>query len=184
MESLKLAGKLLIVPNAAGTALQFLCKQTLADEQPAPIPGSNNNTPFASVNYAGSAANGYIAYDFNDSNTMANPQLSQDSIANTPVIWRASIQDEDNFWIPDTVTVADIDLYNITQQKNTATLAAVGFPNYDQAYRAIRTKQSETYMGNPTGNKNGTWRWSIQSTFRGLHSIWGCWCASAQTALT
>lgn len=167
IEGLKIAGKLLIVPSSVlGTGLKFLCKQGLADQQPSPMPGSNDNTPHTSTWQGGGTSVGYVAYAFDDSNIISARSMS-DKAASTPCLFTAAIQDEDNDYIQDTVTVADNECFNRIQMKNTAAINGIGFPNYDQAYRVIKTKMAETYRGNPTGLPAGTIRWAIQSTFRG-----------------
>lgn len=179
VDGLKIAGRVLIVPNAQGTALRMVCKETLCEQQPNPVPGSNRNTPIASFratdNPTGSpTGTGYSAYHFDESNCLAGSiSFLQDPIASTPVSVTAEIVDEDNDYIEGRVTVADPIAADRIQQTVEATLPVLGFPNFDQAYRGLQVYQAERFRGNPRHDSGGTLRIQLSTTFRALHLAQG-----------
>jgi hypothetical protein len=179
IQSLMIAGNLMIVPNPTGTGFQFKPKLGLCDSQPNWVTGSNNNTGYPSYRITDNpngapTGTGFFAYDFNDTNILAGSvKVTQDTIARQPTVWQTNIQDEDNQYTPDSVSIANLDLYSITQQKNTATYNVAGLPNYDQAYRVIESKMAETSQGNPRKDNKGTWVISWDTTFLASHLTLG-----------
>lgn len=171
IEGLKIAGKLMIGRTQDGTKIKFVCKQTLADQQSTPIIGSNDrDTQYASVHADGSGGYGHAAYVFDESTYLKNSvRIMQDTVANTPTVLQATIQDEEDDYSPQTVTIADPNAYARIQQKTASTINAIGLANYDQAYRALKTRQAELFYGNPRGDSGGTWRIQLRSTHRVAH---------------
>jgi hypothetical protein len=175
VEALKIAGRVRLLPNAAGTAIRFVSSQTLCQQQPSPVPGSNYNTPIASFrvtdNPAGSPTGiGYSAYHFSEATYLqGSVQIVQDPIAQTPVTITAEINDEDNDFIQDRIHISDPVAYDRLQQEVETNFPAIGFPNYDQAYRSIQCYQAERYRGNRRGDSGGTVRIQLTSTFRAVH---------------
>ena len=165
------------VPNAAG-ALTLTIKQTLADQQPAPIPGSNYNTPIASVAGSGGGTQyGYAAYLFNESNVIRDnegkgkPKFNIDQRPNPdlPALVAVNWQDEDNTFVVDSLTVDDLPSLQRVSQNTTAAAPAEGFANYDQVRRIINTWFAENSHGNPRGDAGGTYQVTLTSTFKGVH---------------
>jgi hypothetical protein len=189
VEALKIAGRVLLVPNADGTNIKFLCKQTLCEQQPNPVSGSNRNTPIASFratdNPAGSPTGvGYSAYHFDESTCVKGSiRILQDGIANTPITITAEINDEDNDFIQDRITVGDPVAYDRTLQEVETVLPVMGLPNYDQAYRAITCYQGERFRGNRRNDSGGTLRIEFTSTFRAVHLNQGDIVTFANTQL-
>ena len=175
IEGLKIAGKLMLVPNASGSAILFWPKLPLADQHPNPVTGSNDSTLYVGYHLTDTAGSpsghGYSAYTFDDTNVIDNSvQILQDPIASQPTVFKASIQDEDNSWIADTVTFENTARIDRVNQRVTSTVNAIGLPNLDQALRCLATKAAETSYGNPANDPSrGTICIQFQTTFRGVH---------------
>ena len=175
VNGIKDAARLMVVPNVNGSALRMVAKQTLSAQQPSPVLGSNTSTGYPSYKLTDDPTSsptgvGYFAYSFDETNiNVGTIKLMQSQIADQPDVLVASIQDEDNDWTPDTVTNGDDVAYNRILRKIQSTFPALGLPNYDQANRALETKQFELYRGNPRGDSGGTWQISFDASFRCLH---------------
>jgi hypothetical protein len=179
IESLKLTGDLMILQNPNGSGFRFVARQSLADQQPGPNPDSNDLAAYPSYraqdNPNGSpTGNGYPAYSFDDTNILpGSVNISQDTLAKQPTVWQANIQDEDNSWTPDSVREANLDLYAISQENSIATYNAAGLPNYDQAYRVIKTKMAEVSQGNPRKDNKGSWILTWETNAQANHLCTG-----------
>jgi hypothetical protein len=179
VEGLKLAGRLMIVPDITGQKLRFVCRQGLADQQQFPVSGSNDNHGYSSYrrtdNSNGSpTGTGYVAYSFDESNIIRNSlKITSPSIQTLPVVMRATLQDEDNNWNPDTISVASVAAYDKVKQKAEASIGALGLPNYDQAYRVGNSKLAELWTGNERGDWTGSKVIQFSTSFRGIHLTLG-----------
>jgi hypothetical protein len=135
--------------------LQVLIRKTLADQQPAPIPSSNSQTPIASVTATGASANGYVAYAFDESNIKwvnGAPSLtfSQRQNNDTPNRVTATFQDEDASFVTDTLSLLDQDdVTRLGNQTIKGNLTAEGFLNFDTAFRLLESMLAEQFRGNP-----------------------------------
>lgn len=164
--------------------LTLAIKQTLADQQPSPVYGSNDNTPRSSATGAGAAATGYVAYAFNESNILRKSDkvnapstfaIEQRGIYDTPNEVSISFQDEEFQYSNDSLTIDDTQHISRSGQTIGGSIATEGLQNFDQAARCIQTQLAEQFRGNPrTGNNGvndpgGTWTINFQCSYRGVH---------------
>ncbi len=163
------------VPNAGG-ALTLIVKQTLADQQPTLPLGSNYPTPIASVHGAGGAGTGYAAYSFNESDIIRDDEgrgkpkftITQRPNPDLPALASVNWQDEDNTYVVDSLTLADLPALQRVSQNTTAAAPADGFANYDQVRRIINTWFAENAWGNPRGDPGGTLQVQMTTTFKSV----------------
>ncbi len=187
-------GKAILLPNLGFSndsnagRLQIFIYQTLADQQPNPIAGSNYNLPVASFKADQSPANGYVAYKFDSSNVarkgpdQRSPltfRIQQRPISDTPNKLSVSFQDEDYYYNNDGLLIDDSsDISRINQEVGSGT-SLEGIPNWDQGKRALQTMFFNAYRGNPrTGfngqnDSGGTWIAEFETTFRAIHLVIG-----------
>lgn len=160
--------------------LQLIIKQTLADQQPTPVPGSNNNTPILSANAAGNPAYGYAAYSFTPSDILRTGpdrdspttfRIEQRPISDTPNRLGLQLQDEDFFYAADTLSIVDSEDVARAGQQVVGSIAAEGIVNFDQGKRVIQSQFGEQFRGNPRpGNDSGgTWILEFETSFKGIH---------------
>lgn len=169
IEGLKINGRLLIVPDQNGN-IRFQAKQTVADQQWYSPLGSNDSAGYPSVHKEGGPATGYSAYTFDVSNIIENTaRLTVDPIAQLPNVLTCSLTDSDNSFIPDSVSVADLDAFNRVGKKVPSTIQALGFLWADSCYRSARTRLAETWRANPTKNATGSYKFQFQTTVRAAH---------------
>lgn len=176
-----------IAPDSQGL-MQLYVDQTLADQQPLPIPGSNDNTPWPSATAAGAVDNvvGYVAYHFDEStilregpqrNSPSTFKLEQRSNADTPNILGVDFQDEDYSYTTDTLSMSDSEAIGRSLQQTTGGVAAEGIVNFDQGKRVIETQFATQYRGNPRSgavlstlnDSGGTWIATFDASFRASH---------------
>jgi hypothetical protein len=163
------------VPNSGG-ALTLVVKQTLADQQPTLPDGSNYSTAVASVHADGTAGNGYVAYAFDESNIIRDNEgrgkpkfnIVQRANSDLPALVTVNWQDEDNQYVVDSLTVADLPALQRVSQNTTAAPPAEGFANYDQVRRIVNTWFAENAWGNPRNDPGGTFQVQITTTFKGV----------------
>jgi len=130
--------------------LELLPESTLAIQQATKPAGSN----------AQSALNGgWPAYEFGDGTYGTSGILRTDNGEPSIRIWsrstadtpnRASVEFQDAFneYQQDSISLADVDDVVSAGQEVTATLAALGIPNMDQAARAVRRFLDKSVRGN------------------------------------
>ena len=162
-----------LVPSPSGK-LALHIKRTLADQQPAPIPGSNHNAPITSKRADGTPANGYVAYHFTPSNIVrrdgrAQITITQRANQDAPNKLSLTFQDEENGWALDSVTVIDTEAVERAGQEVAGAIPVDGICNYDQARRVLSTMLAETHRGNGRGDAGGTIEFEVETTFRGVH---------------
>lgn len=176
-----LAGyKALLRPNKTDGKLELLIKKTLADQQPAPIAGSNYDEPVISANAAEEEADGYVAYHFNESNILRvdgvpSLRIEQRPITDTPNRLACAFQDQDYFFTNDTLVKIDLEDVGRAKQEVAGSVAVEGVVNWDQAARAIETTFAENFRANPRSGANGkndtggSWMFEWVSTARAVH---------------
>ena len=165
--------------------LQLRIRKTLADQQPAPIPGSNDTDPVPSLHAeslpsAIGAGTGYYAFRFDES-TIAregdrpdgNIQISMVPSANsqTPNEILIGFQDTANQYVQDSLTqlepmsAARCGGTPLGGQPGSAnvpeTMNVRGVNNFDQAYRIANRYLWEQNYGNEIGDARGTRRFVI-----------------------
>jgi hypothetical protein len=128
--------------------IQLNAEDTLANQQP---------TQSASSNSTAELNGGWPAYEFGDdafsgivrsANGTPSLTVTSQSIANTPNQYTVEFQDEFNDYQQDSLSLVDIDDVVLTGQQVTATLTALGLPNFDQANRAAALQLYKSVNGN------------------------------------
>jgi len=130
--------------------LELLPESTLAVQQATKPTGSNAQSALLG---------GWPAYEFGDGtnglsgvlrreNGEPSLRVSSRSTADTPN--RASVEFQDSFneYQQDSISLADVDDVVTAGQEVSATLAALGLPNMDQAARAVRRFLDKSVLGN------------------------------------
>lgn len=177
------AAKATVVPGNDGL-LALVFKQTLGDQQPDPVLGSNYNTPVDSVDGTGAGKNGYFAYHFNESNILRQgPErdspttliIRQRSTRDCPNKVNVPFQDEDYSYAADSITIVDPEDTGRTGITVNGGVRAEGVVNVDQAKRIIESQLAEQYRGNPRTGINaandtgGTWIAHFETNFKAIY---------------
>ena len=156
--------------------IQIDQEETLGDQQPAPIPGSNDTDPYPSIDAAGQSKSGYVAYHFDESSyrLKGSPgtstfELVQTVIAETPNVINVSFQDADNEYFPDSITSRDTrDIQRAKREVDTQ-LVITGIQTYDQAKRIMASTFAKLNSGNPNGDSRGTLKFDFETTIKASH---------------
>jgi hypothetical protein len=175
-----LANAILGIRNCAGLMLginpntgkiRCFVKQTLADQQPGTVTGSNYNTAVVSKHADGTAGNGYLAYLFDAGSIEKGTfKLTTRSMNDTPNRVSAQFQDENNDWQTDSISTIDPDAYVASgNQEIDVPLNIIGPPNFDQFTRRSNMELSEALRGNPRDDAGGTLYPEFSSTVKASH---------------
>lgn len=162
---------LLLVPNSASGLLQVFIEGTLADQQPSPVAGSNDNTPVASVQADGTAANGYYAYVFTEAD-IESGSLSVSTLDTVDVPNKVfmQFQDENNQWQTDSISIIDPDAYAAAgNQEIDSQTSILGICNFDQAQRRGNVILAKGNRGNDRDDADGTEILDFVTTMKGIH---------------
>jgi hypothetical protein len=128
--------------------VQLNGEDTLANQQPTKPPGSNSTETLNG---------GWPAYEFGDntfsgilrnSGGVSSLTVSSSSTASTPNHYTIEFQDEFNDFQQDSLSLLAIDDFVATGQDVTASLTALGLPNFDQANRATTLQLYKSVYGN------------------------------------
>jgi hypothetical protein len=149
IRGLRTASRLYLTYGGGGV-LQVNVENSIALQQPGHSTWSNSTD---------SLDGGWPAYEFGDGTTGVSGILrkstgepsvvvSSRSIADTPNSLSIDFQDAMNSYQQDSYTVVDPDDVSLTGQQVTATLMAIGLPNYDQAARMLKFNLDKTLSGN------------------------------------
>lgn len=186
VRSIRNSARMLLIPNNDNGKLGPLIKQTLAAQQPAPVTGSNDPAPIASKLADGSAANGYVAYRFDESNIIRRSgrstlNVAQRSNSDTPNRISITYQDSDNDYAQDSLTVVETDaLTRNSNQEVGGNFPLEGVISFDHGRRLIGTYLAETLRGNPrnfpAGDAGGTLIFEFETTFKAVHLWMGALC--------
>jgi hypothetical protein len=171
LTALRNSANLMIGPNATTGLIQCFVRKTLADQQPAPITGSNDTTPRASVTAAGGAATGFFAYYFDSTNIEPGSfKITSTRIEATPNTINFPFQDEENDYQQDSLTEVDKDSYAYSgNQEISVPIPINGVPNFDQATRVANTQLGEALYGNQRDDAGGTLYFEFSCNQRVLH---------------
>lgn len=177
IRSLRQAHGLLLVPEHLTGKLHLYVKQTLADQQPATISGSNYDTAVSSKTAAGVVTNGYMAYRFDAASILRSDlpislkELSRAS-ADSPNRLSVTFQDRTNDYATSNLSVVDSDdAGRLEGQEIAGGLAATpdGLTSYADAMRAARVSMAEIHRGNTAADTRGTRVFEWDTTVRGSH---------------
>jgi hypothetical protein len=130
--------------------LELFPESTLATQNPSKPAGSNAQTALLG---------GWPAYEFGDGTYGSSGILRRDNGEPSLKIWsrgtadtpnRASVEFQDAFneYQQDSISLANVDDVVLAGQEVSATLAALGIPNMDQAARAVRRYLDKAVRGN------------------------------------
>ena len=133
-----------------GGLLQAKVENTIALEKPSPQAWSNSSE---------SLNGGWPSYEFGDgsngfsgimrkANGAASVVLTSRSIADTPNCMSVEFQDALNGYQQDSYEMVDPDDVALTGQTTSATLMALGLPQYDQASRILKFNLDKSILGN------------------------------------
>lgn len=155
--------------------LRVAVKQTLAEQQPAPIPGSNYVTAVASVDASGNAKTGYVAYHFNggsirrDESGRSSLKVTRTQNTSSPNRISFAFQDRDNQYQQDALNEVDsADIARSTCEYDSS-ISVYGPNTFDQAMRIAATYIGEIHRGNPAFDTRGTIHIEFDTTFRAEH---------------
>lgn len=168
---------IILARNPANGLLQCFIEQTLADQQPAPINGSNYNTAVSSLTAAGATAPGYLAYLFDggsatvqasiEKGTFRLDGLTLNATANTVAI---PFQDAANAYVQDTITTIDPDGYVTSgNQEIESNFAVMGIDNFDQGTRVSNVELAKALYCNTRFDAGGSELPSFKTTVKAAH---------------
>lgn len=133
-----------------GGVLQCQAENTIALQQPAQMTWSNAteqlNSGWPSYEF-GDGSNGFSGI-LRQSNSEPSVAVSSRSIADTPNNFTIEFQDSLNGYQQDSFAVVDPDDVTLAGQEVTASLMAIGIPNYDQAGRILQFNLDKSVQGN------------------------------------
>lgn len=165
------AGNLMIAPNTGNGLIQCFIRQSLADQQPSAVPGSNTTSPTSSVKADGTSANGYFAYLFDETNIDEDSfKVTTTPISSTPNTVSIQFQDEQNGYTADSLTEIDPTGYAYSGNQEIAVpVPFLGGPNFDQNTRVANVQLAEALFGNPRNDPGGTLYFEFTCNQRVLH---------------
>jgi hypothetical protein len=168
--ALRNASNLLLSPNSKTGKMQCFVKQSMAEQQPAAIAGSNYNTAISSRLADGTTANGYAAYSFSESNIEGALKVTTRNLEDTPNKVQFQFQDEDNQWQDDSISQIDPQAYTAAGlQELPLQFDALGVPNFDQASRIANIALAEVNRGNPRGDAGGSLIFTFRTSMKAVH---------------
>jgi hypothetical protein len=136
-----------LITNSNGL-LQLRAEDSLALQQPI-VPLGSNSTE--------SLAGGWPAYEFGDNlfsgilrreNGQASFRTSSRTSADSPNLFTLEFQDEFNEYQQDSVSLTSLDDSLRTSQEISASITALGVPNFDQATRITSLQLKKSVSGN------------------------------------
>jgi hypothetical protein len=162
--------------NPATGLLETFIKQTLADQQPSTIAGSNYNTAVPSIDHDGAPVNGYVAYRFAEDNGTilrrngkSTLTITQTGITNSPNSLSVSFQDANNSYQVDNVTIVDSADIGRSNQVVTNQFNCEGLSSYDQAQRVCACQLAETLKMNPRNDTGGSMQFQWETSAKGIN---------------
>ena len=171
LTALRNAGNLMVAPNGITGLIQCFVKQTLADQQPSAITGSNDSTARSSIHADNTSGTGYYAYLFNETNIEKDSfKISTTRIEATPNTVVMNFQDENNGYVQDSLTEIDPGSYAYSgNQEVQVPVPMLGIPNFDQGTRQANVQLAEALFGNPRNDAGGTTYFEWSTNQRVIH---------------
>jgi hypothetical protein len=158
----------MLVPTSDGL-IRLALEGTLAEQQPAAVDGSNYDTPGASKLRDGTAANGYAAYKFDESNSWDWKRLSR-AVAQMPNRVAFTFIDPvqgyavSNFSLADSDDMARVD----HEQPGGLQVKPEGIATQNHALRIAKLGLAKLHRGHAGGNDTrGTEPYEWCASFRG-----------------
>jgi hypothetical protein len=174
---------IILARNPVNGLLQCFIEGTLADQQGAPIPGSNYSTPVASMPATSTSlvpsmgTPGYLAYLFDGGSATVRASIEKGTfklggrtLNDTPNTIAFPFQDEANQFVQDTITTIDPDGYVTSgNQEIPAPFAVMGIDNFDQGTRVSNIELAKALYGNSRFDARGTELPSFRTTVKAAH---------------
>lgn len=169
-------GLMLVMDHATGK-ITLVCRETLADQQPAAIDGSNYNTAVSSKTAAGVTTNGYVAYRFDSASILRRDlptslkELSR-ATSDSPNRIAFTFADSAHEYAQSSISVVDSDdTARLQGQEVNGSLSVqpLGISSYGDAIRAARVGQAEIHRGNEGADTRGTRYFEWETSCRALH---------------
>jgi hypothetical protein len=165
-------------PSPTTGLLELRIKQTLADQQPSVVVGSNYITPITSVHVDGTAGSGYAAYLFDVSSILRQDKKAQVTLvprANSDLqnSYSIAFQDSENAYVTDTYQVTDSVAVQRMGQLLNGTMPGLPPTTYDQAMRVANQMLGEALRCNARLDPSGSTRVEITTTFKAVHLKYG-----------
>ncbi len=163
--------------------LKVMCRQTIADQQPSPITGSNYNEPVPSVTAGGDVTTGYVSYLFDENSIRKTDdnkttlRVYQKGYQETPNKVTNYFFDRENQYNQDISTIIDVEDVNRIQAEVAGNFNLVGPQTYDHINRVTDTWFSENYRGNARldyegsyiGDTGGTIMVDFETSVKAIH---------------
>jgi hypothetical protein len=165
----------ILLPDTITGLLTVFIEHTLAEQQPSTVTGSNYNSAVVSMDSAGSAANGYVAYCFTESDYVTNRdgtssfKILPRDIASAPNKLTVKFADRNNLWVEDTLTVTDADDLYRAGQEVSGGLPILGIDNFDQAKRVLSLQHAKMHRGNDRQDTDGSDVYEFQTSIKAAH---------------
>ncbi len=165
------AHNLILGQNPVTGKLQMAVKQTLAEQQPSAVDGSNYSTAVSSKLADGTTANGYAAYLFDETSIQPKTfKVTARSIAETPNKVVIQFQDAENQYQGDSVSIIDPDAYTAAGQQEIALQSDfLGTESFDQSSRIGNLGLAEANRGNPRDDAGGTLQFEFRTSMKAIH---------------
>jgi hypothetical protein len=174
---------IILARNPVNGLIQCFIEQTLADQQGAPIPGSNYNTAVASMPASSTTlvpsltTPGYLAYLFDGGSATVLPSIEKGTfklggrtLNDTPNTIAFPFQDEANQFVQDTITTIDPDGYVTSgNQEIPASFAPLGIDNFDQGTRVSNIELGKALYCNTRFDAGGSELPSFRTTVKAAH---------------
>jgi hypothetical protein len=161
----------LILHSSIESGLAIYIEQTLADQQPSAVSGSNYTTAVSSITAGGSPASGYLAYAFDESTIDQDSfEITAEPLNNTPNEFSIPFQDEDNQWQSDSLKQTDTDaLASSGNRQLPMALEVLGPCNFDEAGRLANILLDKAQNGNSRNDHGGTIGFRFTTSMRAVH---------------
>lgn len=169
--AVKNSANLMTGKNGQTGLLECWVKETLGNQQPGAVTGSNDATARASVTPAGASRDGYFAYVFDATNIDADSfRITTTPIEATPNTVSFAFQDEENGFQQDSLSQTNPSSYAYSGDQEIAVPVPINaVPNFDQGSRVANTQLGEALYGNPRDDAGGTLYFEFTCNHRVLH---------------
>ena len=178
LRGIQAACNMIVNRNTNTGQYETYIEDTLPDSQPAPISGSNYNTPVPGFDKTGNATTGYAAYRFDeltdilaDSRKKTTLEEQQRGINDFPNRLQFNFADVSQTYAQSSISVDDIDdVYRIGQEiPGSPITMPEGITSYDQALCQARLILAKSLHGNEAGDGRGTRLFKFKTTFKAVH---------------
>lgn len=158
-------GAILTVDNSGLIGLRL--EGPLAEQQSSAVDGSNNTTAITSMLRSGTAANGFTAYRFDESNCW-NLKRDPQQVAQMPNRVTFSFQDPTQEYAISSFSLVDSDdIARVGREiPGGLQINPEGIASYNHALRCARLGLNKIHRGNPSADTRGTDYWEWQTSFR------------------